>query len=307
MEIEPATEAKVEENGEEILGDITQDSIMEEKADSDKESAHPEKEAEVANTEQQGSSIEVEVNESKPLDEQSVKSEEDENNLEVSSLSVAADQEDIEHHLSLHTIGASNMEGLIMKGDNQLKITHHNHFEGGLKIRKSHEKLDDIHDGVKLNLPIIAANIGACDMSEVGYNDLDRMESRYVELMDKIRAECPKSQIVISGIIPRNGDRYQKVNSDIHLFNERLRNLCIPEKGLVFCDNYHWVTDEFNQVKSELYRDNSNIHLSVIGQEMLSNSIFRVVKYLYFKSFVGELPDSLSFTPEEEASMYRLN
>ena len=124
-------------------------------------------------------------------------------------------------------------------------------------------------------------------------------------MLGKVREECPKAQIIISGLIPRNGDKYDKVNHDTLLFNERLRNLCIPEKGFVFCDNYNWVMNDFNQVRSELYKENS-IHLNILGQESLSNSIFRMVKYLYFKSIVGDLPESLGFTPEEEASMYRI-
>ena len=220
-----------------------------------------------------------------------------------SVLSISDDPAEIEHHFELHTIGASNMDGLIMKGDDQLKITHHNHFEGGLKIRKAHEKLEDIHDGVKQNLPIIVSNVGACDLSEFGDNNLDEIEERYMSYLDKIREECPKAQIVISGLLPRNGDQYVKVNNDTQLLNGRLRERCIPTDGFIFCDNYQFVLDEFLKVKSDLYTD--GIHLKSFGQELLSASIFRVVKYLYFKSIVGDLPESLKFTPEEEASMYK--
>ena len=295
-EATPVMETDGDKSEEEKLGDVTQDS--------DAESTTANGDSSKGNSEDQDDENE-DKQKSDPIPD-TVETEEGGESDENISLSVIQKENEIKHHFSLHTIGASNMEGLVMKGDEQLEITHHNHFEGGMKINRSHDMLDEIHEGEKLNLPIIAINIGACDMSEIGHNDLGRMEDRYVKMLGKVREECPKAQIIISGLIPRNGDKYDKVNHDTLLFNERLRNLCIPEKGFVFCDNYNWVMNEFNQVRSELYKENSSIHLNILGQESLSNSIFRMVKYLYFKSIVGDLPESLGFTPEEEASMYRI-
>ena len=152
-------------------------------------------------------------------------------------------------------------------------------------------------------VPIIVSHVGACDLSEYGDNDLDEIEERHWGYLGKVREECPNTLIVISGILPRNGAQYVKVNNDSQLLNGRFRDRCIPQNGYIYCDNNHFVLDEFHQVRSELYTD--EIHLKSFGQELLSASIFRVVKYHYFKSIVGELPDSLKLTPEEEASMYK--
>ena len=227
--------------------------------------------------------------------------EEDSKQTEVSSLLL--DQPAmLGHQLKLYSIGASNMAGLEMTGDENLKIDLDNLNNGGLNMNQAYEKLDEIHVEPRKNIKVIVTNFGSVDFSDQGGNDLISLQTKYDRSLRRIRKSCPNAEIIISSILPRNGDTFSDVNEDISNFNTFLRDLCTPGSGLYFCNNYGFILDAFHQVRSGLYKD--TIHLNPEGQRFLSAHLFRAVKFVYFKSLLDfpALPEEFHYTPEEVES-----
>ena len=231
-------------------------------------------------------------------------SEEEKQQLKQSAdaSSLVFDQPEYENHfLKLYSVGASNMAGLKMTGDENLEIEFVNLSRGGLNMVQAYEKLDEVHKEDRMKIKIVILNYGSVDFL-IGKNDLTALQNKFERSLNRVRKAVPNAELILSSILPRNGEEFVQTNEDISEFNTFQRELCQPGKGMYYCNNYNFVLDAFFQLRSGLYKD--DIHLNREGQSFLSESLFRTAKFVYFKNLLDResLPEEFHYTPEEVES-----
>ena len=189
------------------------------------------------------------------------------------------------HTLKVVGIGASNMRGIKIKGDEELTIDFNNIYQPGLKIEEAHEKMEELNEKEVAEASMVVLNVGACNFNERDEepNDTDIMLEDYKELLGETRRTFPKAEIIISSIIPRgrDGTENQVINENIMNLNVKLHDLATEQNGngVYFCNNYQHLWNDRNAIDQDLYRD--EIHLRPKGQEKLAQSISERLKMIY--------------------------
>ena len=206
---------------------------------------------------------------------------------EISNPSIFGELHAHEFQLDVTSFGSSNMRDVVMTGDQDLSINFKNHVAKGMRIRETHERLDDLDTDYKSAMPLVVTNVGAADFTHGEDTDLIQLGIDYSDLVQEVRSQCPDSIIVVSSILPRSGKGFgekecEETNEQILKFNKELKKHCDTLKDVHFVDNYLFVLTPECTVRKELYGD--DIHLNQKGKQALSDSIFAVIKGVYFAS-----------------------
>ena len=216
---------------------------------------------------------------------------------EATDSSIIIDRmEDIhDHSVEVVLIGGSNCRDIKLQGDDQLHIQTTPLIQGGIKIDVASEKLEEINEQKKGEVQVVVVNVGTCEFPVQSDNDVDILYTEYVELLHGITNACPHANIIMSSLLPRSGERKEKVNSQIQHFNEKIADLSImtglslQKTSLHFCDNDIHFRNEAGVINS-LYRDTENLglHINQEGKKRLESSITDCIKEMYFSQKLAE-------------------
>ena len=182
-------------------------------------------------------------------------------------------------------LGSSNCRDLVISGDDDLRIQVTSHITGGLKIKDVVTKLDSISKD-KLNaFQTVILHAGSTDFPVSSEHDFETKYMEYVENLSEISARCSRAEILISSILPRNESLNTKINRQIKLFNDKMKNLTDQEPNITFVDSWSCFADD-DQVQSSLYRkkDGQKIHLNTSGKTRLAEMLQKALRETVYRS-----------------------
>ena len=182
-------------------------------------------------------------------------------------------------------MGGSNCRGLELQGEDWLDLAVTPLIQGGLLIEEAAEKLDECSKELKSETDIVVVHVGSCNFPANDFTDIDRHYTHYVELLNTITNNCPKANIVVSSVLPRNGHQNTNINDQIKTFNRKLAELAWTEEKIQFSDNFGHFEGENDEVDRNLFKtsDRSGVHLNVDGQGRLATALVHCVKEAFFK------------------------
>ena len=216
--------------------------------------------------------------------------------------------------LDVTSIGSSNMKNVVMLGDRDLKINFNNFVSKGMHISQAHERLDDIDDEDKPHIPVMIVNVGACDFQYGVPTDVLGLAVELGGLVEDIQYQCQDTIILVSSVLPRSAKGTDPVlqkatNCDIGSFNEHVNQNCDRLLDVHFVNNDLFAKDKDGNPIDDLYAD--DVHLNREGKKKLSDSLFQMVKQVYFgrllrkelleEDFLGGRLRHVSQLLEEEA------
>ena len=181
--------------------------------------------------------------------------------------------------------GGSNCRGLEPQGEDSLDLAVTPLIQGGLLIEEAAEKLDECSKELKSETDIVVVHVGSCNFPANDFTDIDRHYTHYVELLNTITNNCPKANIVVSNVLPRNGHQNTNINDQIKTFNRKRAELAWTEEKIQFSDNFGHFEGENDEVDRNLFKtsDRSGVHLNVDGQGRLATALVHCVKEAFFK------------------------
>ena len=124
-------------------------------------------------------------------------------------------------------------------------------------------------------------HVGSTDFPVNTEKEFETHYMEYVENLSEISTICPKSVMLVSSVLPRNGS---KTNRQIRLFNDKLKALTENESNLIYADHSSYVF-ECDQIQTSLSKknDSENIHLNTLGREKLAGLLQMVLKETVYR------------------------
>ena len=174
-----------------------------------------------------------------------------------------------------------------MPGDQMLKINLDNHAAGGMPVRETYERLDDVREEMKMSTKMVVLNVGACDFKYEVDTDIVSLRDSYRDLIVDVQQQCPNASLMVSSVLPRSGKGFRskpellgQMNEAILSFNNLLIKLCDEFSDVHFVDHYLFAVDSDYNPRKELYDD--DVHLNDKGKQKLSDAIFGRIKTVFF-------------------------
>ena len=223
--------------------------------------------------------------------------EKDDDNSSVENSSGCEDEEmEVDEgqsgHVDVIVIGGSNCKTLQknLVGDDELLIKPNVLLEPGLKIEGTTKMIGQLSEKERKEAKIIASHVGTCNFPISDMSGLEFICQVYTEQLLTIRTHCPNAHVIISSIIPRNGNStaVQEINEQIRQLNTRLRTFSKTEERMHFCNNYTYLVDDKLNVNSKFYKssDRDGVHLNRDGRKALAEALGGKVRDVY-QSFQG--------------------
>ena len=143
----------------------------------------------------------------------------------------------------------------------------------------------DIEDSAGRQTSIDCLLIGSsnCRNLVIPEKDFETHYMEYVENLTELSTRCPKAEILISSVLPRNESLTTKSNRQIRLFNDKLKTLAEGEACITFVDNWSYLADG-DQVQSSFYRKNDRIHLNTSGKARLAEMLLRALRETVYRN-----------------------
>ena len=122
----------------------------------------------------------------------------------------------------------------------------------------------------------------------------------YREVTAEVSRLCPNAHIIMSGLLPQSGDNRELANGQLCCFNEALKATGEDdsEPNLHYVHNWDHFMSEEGHVLSELYSDSETfgVHVNAKGSEILSRSIMKCVKKVFYWERLGVSLDTSLFS-----------
>ena len=180
-------------------------------------------------------------------------------------------------------IGSSNCRNLVIPEDDDLRIQVTSHITGGLKIKDALSELNSVSNDELSELHTAVLHVGSTDFPVASEKDFETHYMEYVENLTELSTRCPKAEILISSVLPRNESLTTKSNRQIRLFNDKLKTLAEGEACITFVDNWSYLADG-DQVQSSFYRKNDRIHLNTSGKARLAEMLLRALRETVYRN-----------------------
>ena len=198
---------------------------------------------------------------------------------------------DLENNVGKHSdvecllLGSSNCRNLEISGDDDLRIQVASYVKGGMKIKDTISKLDEISKEKLSDFQTVILHVGSTDFPVTCEKDFETCYMQYVENLSELATRCPKAEILISSVLPRNENLATKTNKQIQLFNDKLRTLADEEPYITFVDNWSCLADGVH-AQSSFYRKNdaNRIHLNNSGKARLAETLQGALKETVFRN-----------------------
>ena len=134
----------------------------------------------------------------------------------------------------------------------------------------------DLNKKDKEKISVAIAHVGCvnfpCDVEEAKINF-----ERYTEEVDLLHQECPNTDIIMTGIIPRSGESEFtfQTNSQIKDFNRKVDGHKELNEKFYYLDSWKYLFDNDKELaKAALYDEDDlhGIHLNTEGQDIIARA-----------------------------------
>ena len=189
------------------------------------------------------------------------------------------------YRIKMTAVGASNMSKMHFQEFKNVEFEYDNLSIGGLTINLVEQRVSQISPKDREKTEIIIVDVGACDFDRPEF-DKEEIIGDFKNMCQRLKTIFQEAQIIISGIRPLRGQKYEDTNWAIWEANESLEKWCTGLKEFGFSD-FHFInsfkllTNEKHQVDHSLYED--HIHLNESGLGFIRSLILDEVGKAYFK------------------------
>ena len=223
-------------------------------------------------------------------EQRSMETEEELKNMDVDDIA--------QNGVEMVMFGGSNCEDLekYLTGDDGIKIKPRVLFEGGLRIDKITDKLDEVGDETKKKeIKLVGVHVGSADFPYDGLEDQELKLGQYLGQLMEIDRACPGVSIVICSIplrIQHYPSQLQKtINDQIQGFNIKLKEIADRSPRIRFCNTFPYLADK-DGPSPALYRmqetDPNGVHLNQTGKQELAKAIAEEVKSIVRQRSAGQ-------------------
>ena len=192
-------------------------------------------------------------------------------------------------------MGGSNVERTELKGDHEITLNVTKICQGGARIETLANKLDEMSSTERQQQDLVIINVGACNFPAESGSTLDSLFGEYTTLVSSVKESCPNATVIMSSVLPNQGEHKEIANEQIKSFNEQLQLFGDdPDDYMIFfCNNDETFYTEDGKIRSNLLED--DVHVSPKGSKALAESILKYIRIaksheLMSDSMVGFAP-----------------